>query len=309
MHHRLLGALLGGVLMLWPLAAEAKVKIVATLPTLAAIAREVGGRDAEVTSLAYPTQDPHFVDARPHLVLSLNRANLLVANGLELESGWLPVLLSGSRNAAIQPGAPGYLDSSTLVPLKELPRQKIDRSMGDIHPGGNPHYLTDPRNGGRVARGIADRLASLDPANSAEYRRRASALAKACDSLATRETKRFVDLPVVERHVVTYHRSLPYLLDWLGLMEIGTIEPKPGISPDPGHVAWLLGHMRKVHADVILQEEYYPSRIGKLLAEKAKATLAQLPGGAAFERGETYLGYVERMTDKVYEAVAKDATP
>lgn len=309
MNHRLLGGVLGALLMLWPLAAEAKVKVVATLPTLAAIAREVGGDDAEVTSLAYATQDPHFVDARPHLVLSLNRANLLIANGLELESGWLPVLLTGSRNAAIQPGSRGYLDSSTLVPLKEIPRQKVDRSMGDIHPGGNPHYLTDPRNGGRVARGIADRLATLDPANAPDYRRRASALAKACDVLAAKETKRFADLPVVERHVVTYHRSLPYLLDWLGLMEIGTIEPKPGISPDPAHISWLLGHMRKVHADVILQEEYYPSRIGRLLADKAKATLALLPGGALFEKGEGYLGYVERMADKAYQAVAKDMTP
>lgn len=307
MTHRLFGVLVGAFLALLPLAAEAKVKVVATIPSLAAIAKEVGGDDVEVTSLSFATQDPHFVDARPHLVLALNRADLLVLNGLELETGWLPVLLTGARNAGIQPGTKGYLDTSTLVPLKEIPRQKIDRSMGDIHPGGNPHYLTDPRNGARVARGIADRLAATDVANAADYRRRATALSRAAEALASRETKRYADLPVVERHVVTYHRSLLYFLDWLGLMEIGTIEPKPGISPDPGHIAWLLGHMRKVHADVILQESYYSSRIGKLLAEKAKATLAVLPGGANFEKGETYLGYIARMSETAYQAVASGA--
>lgn len=288
-----------------PLAAEAKVKVVTTLPTLATIAREVGGDDVEVTALAYPTQDPHFVDARPHLVLSLNRADLLVVNGLELESGWLPVLINGARNRRIQVGAQGYLDASTLVPLKEIPQGKISRSMGDIHPGGNPHFLVDPRNGGRVAKGIADRLAGLDPRNAARYRSRAASLAKAADALALKESRRFAQLPVIERHVVTYHQSWPYFLDWLSLMEIGTIESKPGIAPDPAHVSWLLGQMRKVHADVILQESYYPNRIGKLLADKGNATLVVLPGGADFERGQTYLQFVSTLSSRTYDAITK----
>lgn len=302
MRHWLLGFALWSMLAL---AAEAKLKVVTTVPDLAAIAREVGAEQVEVISLSYPNQDPHFVDARPHLVLALNRADLLVVNGLDLEIGWLPVLITGARNTAIQPGSRGYLDASTLVPLKQIPQQRIDRSMGDIHPGGNPHFLTDPRNGGRVAMGIAQRLGELEPAHRKEFRARAAALVKAAETQAALQAKRFSSLPVVERHVATYHQSLIYLLDWLGLMEIGTIEPKPGIPPNPSHVAWLLGHMRKVHADVILQEDYYPTKIGTLLAEKAKATLVVLPGGTNFERGERYLDYTEALANKIYEAIAK----
>lgn len=294
-------------LFLFPTIAEAKVKVVATLPTLAAIVREVGGDEVEITSLAYPSQDAHFVDTRPHLVLSLNRADVLVVCGLDLESGWLPVLLTGARNSRIQPGSAGYLDASTLVSLKQVPQQRIDRSMGDIHPGGNPHYLTDPRNGGRVALGIAEKLSAIDPANRSDYRRRAAELNRKAIVLADQEQKRFMRLPEVRRHVITYHQSMTYFLDWLKLKDIGTIEPKPGIPPDPARVSWLLGHMRKVHADAILQEEYYPSRVGKLLAEKANATLVVLPGGANFERGESYLAYLENLADKVYAAIAKES--
>lgn len=301
--------LLFGCLFLYPVIAEAKVKVVTTLPTLAAIAREVGGNEVEVTSLAYPSQDAHFVDARPHLVLSLNRADLLIVCGLDLESGWLPVLLTGARNGRIQPGTHGFLDASTLVALKQVPQQRIDRSMGDIHPGGNPHYLTEPRNGGRVALGIADKLSAIDPAHRADFRRRAAELNQKAVALAQREQSRFGSLPESRRHVVTYHQSWIYFLDWLKLKEIGTIEPKPGIPPDPAHISWLLGHMRKVHADVILQEEYYPSRIARLLAEKAKVPLVVLPGGANVERGESYLTYLEALADQVYTAIETGLTP
>lgn len=292
-------------LTFFPALAEAKVRIVATLPTLASIAREVGGDEVEVTSLAYPTQDAHFVDARPHLVLQLNKADLLLVNGCDLEVGWLPVLLTGSRNPRIQPGAPGYLDGSTLVSLQEVPRQRVDRSMGDIHPGGNPHYLTDPRNGGKLALGLATRLGSLDPAHRAEYLQRAQSLNRQAIALADRERKRFLAIPEVERHVVTYHQSWVYFLNWLELVSIGTIEPKPGIPPDPPHVSRLLAHMRKVHTDAILQEAYYSSRIGKLLAEKAGVPLVVLPGGADFERGESYTDYLETLTRKVHAAISE----
>ncbi len=288
-----------------PSLAEAKVRVVATLPTLASIVREVGGQEVEVTSLAYPTQDAHFVDARPHLVLQLNKADLLVINGSNLEVGWLPVLLTGARNSRIQPGSQGYLDASTLVTLKEIPHGQVDRSKGDIHPGGNPHYLTDPRNGGKVALGIAQRLGAIDPANRNGYLQRAKALDQKAVALAERERKRFLAIPAVRRHVVTYHQSWVYFLDWLSLEEIGTIEPKPGIPPDPPHVSRLLTHMRKVHTDAILQEAYYSSRIGKLLAEKAGVPLVVLPGGADFERGQSYQDYLETLTGKVHAAMTE----
>lgn len=302
--YALFGAVFASIALV-PSLAEAKVRVVATLPTLAAIAREVGGQDVDVTSLAYPTQDAHFVDARPHLVLQLNKADMLIVNGSNLEIGWLPVLLTGARNSQIQAGGRGYLDASTLVPLKEIPHGQVDRSKGDIHPGGNPHYLTDPRNGGKVAVGIARKLGEIDPANRSAYLRRAQALDQKAAALADRERKRFLAIPAERRHVVTYHQSWVYFLDWLGLEEIGTIEPKPGIPPDPPHVSRLLSHMRKVHADAILQEAYYSSRIGKLLSEKAGVPLVVLPGGADFERGQTYQAYLEALTGKVYAAISE----
>jgi zinc/manganese transport system substrate-binding protein len=201
-------------LLAWPALAEAKVKVVATLPDLAAVAREVGGPDVEVTALAVPTQDPHFVDARPSLVLPLNRADLLVLTGLQLEVGWLPNLIVGSRNPRIQTGTTGQLDASTVVPLKGVPTEAISRAQGDIHPGGNPHFMIDPREGARVAKAIADRLGQIDPAHRAGYASRAAALATAANALAVKEAKRFVGLPQPRKQVVVYHESMIYLLEW-----------------------------------------------------------------------------------------------
>lgn len=288
-------------------AAFAKVKIVATLPDLACVAREVGGPDAEVIALAYPSQDPHFVDARPHLVLALNQADMLLLTGLELEVGWLPTLITGSRNPRIQPGGPGgmtgFFDASTVVSLKQVPQQRIDRSMGDIHPGGNPHYLADPRNAILVARGVADRLAAIDPENRAAYRQRAAALKQKWEQLAKSQPKRFAKLPVKRRQVVVYHQSLIYLLDWLGLEQVSTLEPKPGIPPAPGHVASVLGHMRALGASAIVQEMYWPTQISNFLCEKTGARLVVLPGGPAFEQGQTYEKYITELADKVYAGV------
>lgn len=285
-------------------AALAKLKIVATLPDLACVAREVGGSDVEVTALAYPSQDPHFVDARPHLVLAMNRADFLLLTGLELETGWLPTLITGSRNPRIQPGGPGgmtgWLDASTVVPLKQVPQQRIDRSMGDIHPGGNPHYMVDPRNGALVAAAVAERLAALDPDRRAAYRERARLLQAQLRRLAESEPKRFARLPAAHRRVVVYHQSLIYLLEWLGLEQVNTLEPKPGIPPSPGHVATVLGQMRSLGVKGILQEEYWPTAVGQLLASKVGARQVLLPGGPDFDQGQRYADYLSGMVDKIH---------
>jgi zinc/manganese transport system substrate-binding protein len=286
-----------------PAEALAKVKVVATLPDLASVAKEVGGPDADVTALALPTQDPHFVDARPHLALYLNRADLLIQTGLQLEIGWLPTLMTGSRNPRIQMGSPGYLDCSSVIPLKQVPQGLVDRSMGDIHPGGNPHYLADPRNGARVAQAIADRLSQLDPGHSAGYQSRAHAFEASCQAEAAKETKRFTVIPANKRQVVVYHQSMIYLLDWLGLSQIATLEPKPGIPPSPDHIARVLMLMRQQGVEAILQEEYHPANAGQLLAEKAHAKLVILPGGPNFNGGETYMHYVQTLADKTFEAL------
>lgn len=283
--------------------ARAAVLVAATTPDLAAIARQVGGPAVEVKSLALPTQDPHFVDARPNLALILSKADLLVIQGLELEIGWLPVLRSGARNPKIQTGADGYLDASAFIVPLEMPAGPVTRAQGDIHPGGNPHYLQDPRNGAKVARALATRLARIDPANAAGYEGRAAELERDALALAARVAAKAAAIDAAKRKVVVYHRSWVYLETWLGLTEVGAVEPKPGIPPDPAHVARLLLQMRAQGARAILAEEYWPQTTTKLLAEKSGAALVVLDGGAQ-ERG-TYLDHVARLAERTLAALVR----
>jgi zinc/manganese transport system substrate-binding protein len=283
--------------------AQAAVIVVTTTPDLASITRQVGGGTVEVKSLALPTQDPHFVDARPNLALLLNKADLLVVQGLDLEVGWLPVLQAGARNPKILTGEGGYLDASSFVNVLEAPAGQVSRAQGDIHPGGNPHYLEDPRNGARVARGIAGRLGKIDPANAAAYEQRAGELERDANALAARMSARAAALDAAKRKVVVYHRSWIYFETWLGLNEVGAVEPKPGIPPDPAHVAQLLVLMRTQGVRGILSEEFYPQTTTKLLAEKSGAELLLLSGGAG--EGERYLDHIQQIADKTLNALSK----
>lgn len=295
----LLPAVLAAVLaaFLFATPAQAALRVVATVPDLGALAREVGGTDATVSVLAQPGQDPHFVDAKPSLALDLSRADLLLRVGLELETGWLPVLVTGSRNARIQEGAAGSLDCSTLVRVLDVPTGPVDRARGDVHPGGNPHYLYDPRNGLAVARGVTDRMASLDPGHAEGYRARLATLeARLAVSLRAWET-RAAGLRGVP--VVAYHRSLAYLVDWLGLQVLAELEPKPGIPPTPAHVATVLGRATQGGARMVVQEAYYPTSSSRPVAEKAGIPLVILPGGAS-----TTQTYDQRVEDLVAALLA-----
>jgi zinc/manganese transport system substrate-binding protein len=283
------------VAVLRPARAQAEIKVVATVPALAAIAREVGGANVSVKSLTRPTQDPHFVDARPSLALDLNHADLLVLVGLNLEVGWLPTLLTGARNHDIQVGGRGYLDCANFVSLLEVNRQPVDRSMGDIHPGGNPHYLNDPRAAEAVARGIAARLAELDPHHHDAYQANLDAFSKSLATARAGWEKRLA--PFRGTPVVGYHKTWVYVADWLHLVEVGFLEPKPGIPPNPSHVAQLLVLARQRHVKALLQEEYYPDRTSLLVSEKIPAALVRVPGGPDFQGGETYVRYMDRVVD------------
>jgi len=277
------------------------VKVVTTVPDLAAITMAVGGERAQVISLTLPTQDPHFVDARPHLALRLNRADLLLMVGLDLEVGWLPTLLTGARNSKIQTGNDGNLDCSTLVKLKEVPRQKIDRAMGDIHPGGNPHYLTDPKNAGLVARGIAARLSKLDPGGAAAYKKNAAAFVKRLDAARARWASKLK--PYAGAPVVPYHRSWIYFIEAMGLQSVAHLEPKPGIPPNARHILRVIKAMRANKAKVMLQEEYYPDRTARLVAKKTGAKLLILQGGTHLRKGDTYLKRMENMVTALLGAL------
>lgn len=274
-----------------PAHAASKLHVIATLGDLGAIAREVLGDAGEVVVLAKPTQDPHFVDARPNLILDLNRADALVSMGLDYEVGWLPVLVKGSRNGKIQTGGAGAIVASTMVPLQEVPQQRLDRSMGDIHPGGNPHFTLDPRNGARIARGLAARFGDLAPDNRALYAKNGEAFAQRLEA-KTKEWER----GLANRRgtpVVSYHKSFTYLTGWLGLVEVGTIEPKPGIPPNAAHVAELVNEMRARKVPVILQERWYPSSVAETIATQTGAKLVLIAGMTP--EHASYIDHIEEI--------------
>lgn len=292
--------------VLWPGSASARkgpLKVVATVPSLASIAQGVGGDGVRVESIALATQDPHFVDARPHLALSLSRADLLLAVGLELEVGWLPVLQTGSRNPRIQTGAEGYMDCSSFVELREVPSTRVDRSMGDVHPGGNPHYLVDPAAGAAIARAVGERLAELDPEGADGYRLRAAEFADRAEQL--RRTIVAEAEVVRGAPVVVYHESWVYLVDLLGLDQVAAVEPKPGIPPTPAHVARLIETMQAREARVLIQETFYPVRTTQLVAQKAGGEVLVVRFGPDLEAGETYLSHIEDTARVVVAALGE----
>lgn len=301
------------VLMLAPRPAGAAayvLNVVATLPGLAAIAHEVGGKHVRVQALASAQEDPHFVEPRPTLMLALNRADLLVANGLDLEVGWLPPLQRSARNARIQLGGPGYVEAAQFVAALEVPQGKIDRSMGDLHAGGNPHFLNGPTSVQRIAHGLAARLAAADPAHADAYRDNATVFARAVKELAARQRRAFAELPVERRRAVAYHKSLAYLFDWLDLEEVGTIEPRPGVPPDPKHIKGLLGVMRQRGARLVVQEGYYPAGgISRTLARMANGALVVIPGAVNFAAHQDYLDYLADIAERLRAAAAPPPPP
>lgn len=287
--------------LFWPVKASAKIQVVTTTPDLAVIAHDVGGPDVRVQALALASQDPHFVDAKPHLALALSRANLLLLTGAGLEVGWLPTLLTGSRNPDIQAGSRGYLDCSSLVSLLEVPTAAVDRAQGDIHPQGNPHYSYDPRRVEALAVGIGKRLAELDPSHKAGYFARTKSFVEGLRAARARWEGRLGKAR--GQKIIAYHDSLPYLADWLGLEIVAHIEPKPGIPPNPSHVAHVLEAARAGKVRAIVQQAYYPSGTSKLIADKAGASFVQIPGNPDFAQGQSYFAYAEGLVAQLAQAL------
>jgi zinc/manganese transport system substrate-binding protein len=255
--------------------AEAKLRVVTSIETFADFARRVGGDRVEVASLSRGSMDPHFVEAKPSLQILLNRADLLVHVGLELEIGWLPPLVVSCRNPKVQKGQPGDLDASTGITVLDIPQAKVDRSMGDIHPMGNPHYWIPPDYAQAVAREIAERLKVLDPAGAASYDKN---LAAFTTELRARRVKwEAAAAPLRGQKVVTYHKSWTYLSSWLGLVEVGYVEPKPGIPPPLSHVGQLVTQMRGQKVKVVIMESFYSRSTAQQVAQLAGAKLAVLP--------------------------------
>jgi zinc/manganese transport system substrate-binding protein len=291
------GVLLPGV------ARAEKVQVVATLGDLAAAAREVGGDRVEVELLARPQEDPHFVDAKPSYVRAVASADLLILNGMSLEIGWLPTLVENSRNAKIQQGKDGYFDASTVVKRKQVPNQRITRAMGDVHPEGNPHYTMAPKQMARVALALGKRLGAIDPKHKKKYAKRARAFAKKCLLAHRRWKKKFAKVPSKRRKVVIYHMAWVYVLDWLDLQGVATIEPKPGVQPNPKHTAEVIERIEAESVPVLLKMEYYPSSIVETIAEKTGVTVITSQGQT--RDGKSYIDRVDRLAGAVYRAMSK----
>lgn len=283
-----------------PLRARA-LTVVATTPDLAALSKAVGREHVKVTALALHTQDPHWVDPRPHLALDLARADLLLITGADLETSWLPTLQVGSRNREIQIGGRGFLDCSSLVELRNVPAGKVDRAQGDVHPTGDPHYMLDPRAVERVAVGIAKRMAALDPPHKAAYLENTRVFLQELRKARKRWEERLKAARGAE--FISYHASLGYLADWLGVRVVETVEPRPGIPPNPRHVAHVVEVARAHKVRVILQESWYPTTTSRLIAKKAAAKLVQISGMPNFPAGQSYIAFMSDIVERVAKAL------
>ncbi|HYO93396.1 MAG TPA: metal ABC transporter substrate-binding protein [Polyangiaceae bacterium] len=286
--------------LLSALPAGAALSVVTTTPDLAAVAAAVGGARVKVQALASPAQDPHAVDARPNLVLTLSRADLLIAVGADLEVGWLPTLQLGSRNGNVQLGSKGFLDCSTLVDLLERPTGPVDRSMGDVHRAGNPHYMLDPRAAERVAVGIGKRLSELDPAGRQLYWDNTNDFVTRLRDARKRWEHKLTALR--GREVVAFHRSLLYLTSFAGLVILDYVEPKPGIPPNPRHVASLIEHARQHRVRMVVQEQWYPTKTSELIAQRIGARFVKLPGSTNFPAGQSYVAFMDAIVNQLLGA-------
>ena len=255
--------------------AQAKLNVVATLPDYGAIAEAIGGDKVKVTSIARGTEDPHFVDARPSFIRVLNQADVLIEGGAELEIGWLPPLVNSARNAKILSDAPGHVILSRGIRLLDVPNGPVDRSMGDVHPLGNPHYNLDPANGRAIAATLAQTFTTLDPANKAAYEANLKQFNARMDAKLAEWSKAME--PFRGTKVITYHKSFDYLLERYGLVLAGTIEPKPGIEPSPTHINALIPRAKAEGVKLVLIEPNRPRKTPTFVADAIGAKLLLLP--------------------------------
>ena len=279
--------------------ATAQLKVVATTPDLGSVAREIGGDKVSVTTLAKPTEDPHFVDAKPSFIVILNRADALVEGGAELELGWLPPLLENSRNSKIAAGAPGRIVASEGIRLLEIPTS-FDRSKGDIHSLGNPHFMIDPAAAKVVARNIATHFAALDPKNAASYNANLARFNSEIDTHLAGWQKQLA--PYRGAKIVTYHRDFIYFAQRFGLSIVDELEPKPGIAPSPAHLAQVIGEMKRNNVKVILVQPFQNRKTAETVARQTGATVVDAPQQPGAAKGTS--SYEDNM-DNLVGAIAR----
>jgi zinc/manganese transport system substrate-binding protein len=254
--------------------AKAELKVFACEPEWAALTQELGGDRVSIYVATNAFQDPHRVEAKPSLLARARRAQLVVCTGAELEIAWLPVVLRQSGNSAVQPDKPGYFEAANYVQKLEIPT-RLDRAEGDVHAAGNPHIQTDPRNIGRVAAALVQRLAEIDPAGATYYQTRYRDFASRWEAAIKRWEQQAA--PLKDVRIVVQHKGFPYLENWLGLREVAALEPKPGVEPTSAHLTAVLEQLQRQPAKMILRAAYSDGRASEWLAERAKIPAVVVP--------------------------------
>ena len=256
------------------LPAHAALNILACEPEWASLAKEIGGNKVNTSSATNALQDPHRIEARPSLIARARRADLLVCTGMELETGWLPILTQQSGNNKVTPGQPGYFEAGNYVTKLDVPAS-VDRSMGDVHAAGNPHVQQNPYNIARVAAALTQRMAELDPANATYYRNRYKTFSTRWQAAILKWETQAAPLKGIA--IVEHHKNMEYLMSWLGMHEVGTLEPKPGVEPSAAHLSKLLRQLQTHPAKMILRAEYQDGRASSWLSERARIPAVVLP--------------------------------
>jgi zinc/manganese transport system substrate-binding protein len=285
------------VALLIPGAAHAKLRVAASTTDLASIAASVGGDLVEVFAIARPGSDPHRVEALPSYMVKVSKAQLYLKVGLGLDQ-WAQAILDGSRNSQLK-----TVDCSMGISVLEKPLGKVDASMGDVHPDGNPHYWLDPRNGGIVAGNVADAFAKADPANADRYHERAAAFAKEAEAAWQQSRASLAAMP--SKTLVTYHRSWVYFASAFGLEVVNTVEPVPGIPPTAKHLAEVEQDIRARKVGVLLQEPYFSADAGKLLARDTGVKVVTASGACDNETAGSYLAHLATVVAAMTGGAAK----
>jgi zinc/manganese transport system substrate-binding protein len=270
----LAAALLLSVSALISGAAHAALNVLTCEPEWAALASEIGGDKLKVASATTALQDPHRIEARPSLIAKTRNADLLICTGLELEVGWLPILLQQSGNPKIAEGQPGYFEAGQFVPRLDIPA-KLDRSEGDVHAAGNPHIQQNPHNIAKVADALLQRLSQIDPANASYYQTRHKDFSARWNAAMLKWEQQAAPLKGVA--VVEHHKNMAYLLNWLGLRSVGTLEAKPGVEPSAAHLNGLLAQLQRQPAKLVMRAAYQDSRASQWLSEHAHIPAVVLP--------------------------------
>lgn len=287
----------------WPAAsADAQLKVVTSTTDLYDIAKAVGGNRINAVHISEGYQDPHFVEAKPSFILQLKNADVFAFVGLDLEIGWMPLLVDGARNPRIRQGGSGYVDVSRVIPVLDVPGGNVDRSQGDVHPLGNPHYWLDPDNAKRIARLFRTKFSELDPKDASVFASNEQAFDNRLDAAARAWAP--LRAQIKGKPVVAYHTSWRYFAEYTGMNIVAFMEPKPGVPPSPSHLAEVMRDVRRTGAKAIIMEPFYDRKTADLVASRTGAKVLILPPSVGGVKGLTdYISVMNYDINQVANAV------